>query len=90
MDACYLTAEYQFVCYVVCHLAACDYDPVSSSCSQCLLIFTVHLVDALIGGALNSFLKKQGSQQTTQTLVRMGVDIANGMAYLASSNCIHR
>lgn len=48
------------------------------------------MTDALVGGALNSFLKKQGSQQTTQTLVRMGVDIANGMAYLASCNCIHR
>ncbi|XP_070209701.1 tyrosine-protein kinase Fer-like, partial [Littorina saxatilis] len=42
------------------------------------------------GGALLSFLRKQGKQQSKRQLTQMCVDTANGMAYLEGRGCIHR
>ena len=43
-----------------------------------------------LGGSLLSFLRKHGSHHTIKTLVKICEDVAAGMTYLASMNCIHR
>ena len=47
-------------------------------------------LDLFPGGALLTFLRKQGSKQTLKTLVQICEDAAAGMAYLESKNCLHR
>lgn len=42
------------------------------------------------GGALLSFLRKNGKLQLRRQLTQMCVDAANGMAYLEERGCIHR
>ena len=44
----------------------------------------------VVGGSLLSFLRKHGSHHTIKTLVKICEDVAAGMTYLASMNCIHR
>ena len=42
------------------------------------------------GGDFHSFLRKQGLFTPTAQMLKFAVDAAEGMAYLASKNCIHR
>ncbi|PVD36421.1 hypothetical protein C0Q70_03404 [Pomacea canaliculata] len=42
------------------------------------------------GGALLTFLRKQGRLQSRRQLTQMCVDAANGMSYLENRGCIHR
>lgn len=48
------------------------------------------VMEFVSGGALLTFLRKQGSKQTLKTLVQICEDAAAGMAYLESKNCLHR
>ncbi|XP_041355891.1 tyrosine-protein kinase Fer-like [Gigantopelta aegis] len=48
------------------------------------------IMEFVPGGALLSFLKKQGRSQSRKQLTQMCSDAANGMAYLAGKGCIHR
>ena len=54
------------------------------------LCSVVMVVVSVAGGALLSFLRKQGKQQTKKQLTKMCVDAASGMAYLEGRGCIHR
>lgn len=42
------------------------------------------------GGSLVSFLRKQGSLESVKSLVQICKDVASGMSYLESNNCLHR
>ena len=42
------------------------------------------------GGDFHSFLRKQGLYTPTAQMLKFAVDAAEGMAYLANKNCIHR
>lgn len=42
------------------------------------------------GGSLLTFLRKQGANLNDGHLMKMCLDVAAGMRYLESKNCIHR
>lgn len=42
------------------------------------------------GGSLLNYLRQKSANFTTRLLFSMCVDVAAGMAYLESRNCIHR
>ena len=48
------------------------------------------VMEYVAGGALLSFLRKEGKNQTKKQLTKMCEDAANGMDYLENKNCIHR
>lgn len=54
-----------------------------------LSCFTVYLSLSL-GGDFLSFLRKKKDELKTKQLVKFSLDVAAGMAYLESKNCIHR
>ncbi|XP_069102517.1 tyrosine-protein kinase Fer-like isoform X2 [Argopecten irradians] len=48
------------------------------------------VMEYVAGGALLTFLRKQGKHQTKKQLTQMCEDAAKGMTYLESKSCIHR
>ncbi|OWF41351.1 tyrosine-protein kinase Fer-like isoform X2 [Mizuhopecten yessoensis] len=48
------------------------------------------VMEYVAGGALLSYLRKQGKHQTKKQLTQMCEDASKGMAYLESKSCIHR
>lgn len=48
------------------------------------------LMEYVSGGALLSFLRKDGKRQTRHQALQMCVDAASGMSYLSDKGCIHR
>jgi tyrosine-protein kinase Fer len=48
------------------------------------------VMEYVAGGALLTFLRKQGVRQPLKTIIKMGEDAAAGMAYLEGRNCLHR
>uniref|UniRef100_A0A3Q3MZN5 Tyrosine-protein kinase n=1 Tax=Mastacembelus armatus TaxID=205130 RepID=A0A3Q3MZN5_9TELE len=57
-------------------------------CTQRQPIYIV--MELVPGGDFLSFLRKKKDELKTKQLVRFAVDVAAGMAYLESKNCIHR
>ena len=48
------------------------------------------VMEPMPGGDFHSFLCKQGPTTPATQMLKFAVDAAEGMAYLASKNCIHR
>lgn len=48
------------------------------------------VMELVPGGSLLNYLRQKNVQLTTKQLMAMCVDVAAGMAYLESRNCIHR
>ena len=48
------------------------------------------VMELMPGGDFRSFLRKQGPTTPATQMLKFAVDAAEGMAYLASKNCIHR
>ena len=48
------------------------------------------VMELMPGGDFHSFLCKQGPTTSKTQMLQFAVDAAEGMAYLASKNCIHR
>lgn len=44
----------------------------------------------VVGGSLLDFLRKHGSKQQLNVIMKLGVDASAGMAYLEEHNCLHR
>ncbi len=52
--------------------------------------FSILVMELMPFGDLSGFLKKSGSCLAMNELLNLGIDAANGMAYLESKNTIHR
>ena len=52
------------------------------------LIYSV--LELMSGGDFQTFLRKDGMNQTQYQLTKFSLDAALGMEYLASQNCLHR
>lgn len=53
---------------------------------SCLIVY----LSRSLGGDFLSFLRKKKDELKTKQLVKFSLDVAAGMAYLESKNCIHR
>ena len=48
------------------------------------------VMELVPGGSLLNYLRQKSNHLTNRQLLSMCIDVASGMAYLESRNCIHR